>query len=61
VAQSFATFHQQFAPLFGRTEARQRSEQHLRGGCWSSKPTAATPRTWPRSSRGLRPAPCNAS
>ena len=31
VAQSFATFHQQFAPLFGRTEARQRSEQYLRG------------------------------
>ena len=31
VAASFATFHQQFAPLFGRTEARARSEQYLRG------------------------------
>lgn len=31
VARSFATFHQEFAPLFGRTEARSRSEQYLRG------------------------------
>jgi SRSO17 transposase len=31
VAASFATFHQEFAPLFGRTEARARSEQYLRG------------------------------
>ena len=31
VAASFATFHQAFAPLFGRTEARERSEQYLRG------------------------------
>jgi SRSO17 transposase len=31
VAMSFAAFHQQFAPLFGRREARQRSEQYLRG------------------------------
>jgi SRSO17 transposase len=31
VAGSFATFHQGFAPLFGRLEARQRSEQYLRG------------------------------
>ena len=31
VAASFATFHQEFAPLFGRTEARERSEQYLRG------------------------------
>ena len=28
---SFAAFHQEFAPLFGRTEARERSEQYLRG------------------------------
>ena len=31
VAMAFATFHQEFAPLFGRTEARERSEQYLRG------------------------------
>lgn len=31
VADSFATFHQEFALLFGRTEARDRSEQYLRG------------------------------
>ncbi len=31
VAESFATFHKEFAPLFGRTEARTRSEQYLRG------------------------------
>lgn len=31
IAASFAAFHQQFAPLFGRTEAQQRSEQYLRG------------------------------
>jgi SRSO17 transposase len=38
VATSFAKFHQVFAPLFGRTEARERSEQYLRGlpgrPCW---------------------------
>ena len=31
MATSFARFHQEFAPLFGRTEARARSEQYLRG------------------------------
>jgi SRSO17 transposase len=31
VAASFAAFHQGFAPLFGRTEARERSQQYLRG------------------------------
>jgi SRSO17 transposase len=31
VATSFAEFHQEFAPLFGRTEAREHSEQYLRG------------------------------
>ena len=31
VAASFAAFHQEFASLFGRTEARARSEQYLRG------------------------------
>jgi len=31
VVISFAKFHQEFAPLFGRTEARVRSEQYLRG------------------------------
>jgi SRSO17 transposase len=31
VAASFATFHAEFAPLFGRKEARRRSEQYLRG------------------------------
>jgi SRSO17 transposase len=31
LAASFAKFHQEFAPLFGRTEARERSEQYLRG------------------------------
>lgn len=31
VAQSFTTFHERFAPLFGRSEARLRSEQYLRG------------------------------
>jgi SRSO17 transposase len=31
VAASFAAFHAQFAPLFGRREARRRSEQYLRG------------------------------
>jgi SRSO17 transposase len=31
VASAFAQFHQEFAPLFGRSEARERSEQYLRG------------------------------
>jgi len=31
VAGSFAAFHQEFAPLFGRTEAQRRSEQYMRG------------------------------
>jgi len=31
VATSFTTFHQHFAPLFGRKEAQLRSEQYLRG------------------------------
>ena len=31
VPTSFATFNQEFVPLFGRKEARQRSEQYLRG------------------------------
>lgn len=31
VAEVFATFHQRFAPLFGRREAQERSEQYLRG------------------------------
>jgi SRSO17 transposase len=31
VAESFARFHAEFAPLFGRTEARERSEPYLRG------------------------------
>jgi len=31
VAASFTTFHAHFAPLFGRSEARLRSEQYLRG------------------------------
>lgn len=31
MAASFAGFHQRFAPLFGRKEAQQRSEQYLRG------------------------------
>src|SRR5260370_16329462 len=31
VAATFTTFHQEFASLFGRREARQRSEQYLRG------------------------------
>src|SRR5437588_7199468 len=31
VAASFATFHAQFAPLFGRSEARARGEQYVRG------------------------------
>jgi SRSO17 transposase len=31
VAASLAAFHKEFAPLFGRTEARTRSEQYLRG------------------------------
>jgi SRSO17 transposase len=31
VADSFAAFHQEFAPRFGRSEARERSEQYLRG------------------------------
>src|SRR5260370_27552670 len=30
-AASFATFHAEFAPLFGRKEAERRSEQYLRG------------------------------
>lgn len=30
VAASFAAFHREFAPLFGRKEARQHSEQYLR-------------------------------
>jgi SRSO17 transposase len=31
VAATFAAFHQEFAPLFGRKEAQERSEQYLRG------------------------------
>lgn len=31
VGESFTIFHDQFAPLFGRSEAKQRSEQYLRG------------------------------
>jgi hypothetical protein len=31
VATSFAAFHAEFAPVFGRTEAQVRSEQYLRG------------------------------
>ncbi|MDP9378765.1 MAG: transposase, partial [Chloroflexota bacterium] len=31
VAASFGEFHKEFAPLFGRKEARARSEQYLRG------------------------------
>jgi SRSO17 transposase len=31
VSATFTAFHQEFAPLFGRREARQRSEQYLRG------------------------------
>jgi hypothetical protein len=31
VAEQFGEFHARFAPLFGRKEARQRSEQYLRG------------------------------
>ncbi len=31
VADTFAAFHAEFAPLFGRPEAQQRSEQYLRG------------------------------
>jgi SRSO17 transposase len=31
VAASFAVFHQVFAPLFGRREAQERSEQYVRG------------------------------
>src|SRR6478735_1839672 len=31
VAASFTTFHQHFAPFFGRKEAQRRSEQYLRG------------------------------
>ena len=31
VAAAFAAFHQEFASLFGRKEAQQRSEQYLRG------------------------------
>jgi SRSO17 transposase len=31
VAAAFAAFHAQFARFFGRTEARRRSEQYLRG------------------------------
>jgi SRSO17 transposase len=31
VSHSFTTFHAHFAPLFGRTETRVRSEQYLRG------------------------------
>jgi hypothetical protein len=30
VAASFAAFHAEFAPLFGRKEAQRRSEQYLR-------------------------------
>lgn len=31
VAASFVSFHQRFAPYFGRIEAKRRSEQYLRG------------------------------
>ena len=31
VAETWATFHRRFAPLFGRPEAQDRSEQYLRG------------------------------
>ena len=31
VAGSFAGFHAEFAPLFGRKDTQRRSEQYLRG------------------------------
>lgn len=31
VYERFLRFHERFAPLFGRREARERSEQYLRG------------------------------
>ncbi len=31
VAASFAAFHAEFAPLFGRVEAQRRGEQYMRG------------------------------
>jgi SRSO17 transposase len=31
IAATFAAFHRRFAPLFGRKEARRRSEQYVRG------------------------------
>ena len=59
VAASFAAFHEEFAPLFGRKEARQRSEQYVRGLLVQQTDrrnaenvaemiAGATPRTWPR-------------
>jgi len=60
VAASFATFHQEFAPLFGRTEARERSKQYLRG-LLVQQPTAAMPRIWPRASTAQQRAACSAS
>jgi len=44
VAASFAAFHAEVAPLFGRIEAQRRSEQYVRG----LTPIRAAV-TWPRS------------
>ena len=58
VADSFATFHREFAPLFGRTEARAAASNTC-VGCWYSRPTGAMPRIWSKRLPGPRPEPCS--
>ena len=56
VAAAFATFHQESARLFERTEA---PEQYLRG-LRCCNPTTTMPKIWPRSSTAQLHAACSA-
>ncbi len=58
VAASFAAFHQEFAPLFGRKEAQRRSEQYLRGLLVQQTDRRNAENVAERL-RGRRRAPCN--
>ena len=44
MATPFAEFHAKFAPLFGARKRRYAVSSTC-GACWSSKPTAVTPKT----------------
>ncbi len=51
VVTAFAAFHAEFTPLFGAPKRRYAVSSTC-GACWSSKPTAVTPKTsWKSSLR----------